>query len=982
MPEREDLISVARAIAAGLPVDWATVESSAGDESLREVIRELRVIAEIAELHHSLPGALPPSSLPAPPSGTPVLTSQADIAAGVLESPLALGSWGPFTLLERVGRGSFGEVYRAWDRRLDREVALKLLRRHDLPDDAVGSTAIEEGRLLARVRHPNVVTVHGADRIEGGVGLWMEFVHGRTLERALQERGPFSADETVAVGVEICRALAAVHQAGLLHRDIKAQNVMRQDDGRLVLMDFGAGREQPGEESGTSTDMAGTPLYLAPEIFDGQPATVQSDLYSVGVLLYHLLTGRYPVTGRTLREVRDCHRHGARVSLGDARPNLPDVLVRAIDRALHVEASARYGSAGDMAMALAIVDARAPAARPWRLLATAATLLAVAIASWTLVSPTLQQSGGSLRGTAPRPGAFSDQSAINIRRLDLPRLLFAGQLSQDGRYLPYSAESYDRLLLLDLATGKTRTLASDAGQRAQGIIAEAVVSPDSSEVAYSWQSDACRCVELRIVDARGAGNPPRLLVRDESLLAMTLADWSWDRTEILALLSKKNQTHEIALVSAQNGSVRILKAGLESLTALHLSPDGLHVAYDYPVAEDNDARDVFLLSIDRSRDVPLVRGRFQDAYPVWTPDGRGVLFVSDRSGTTGLWLVPVLAGEPHGEPQLVTKDAGALAPRSLAGDATLFYSLQSGIADVYTARFGPDGSILTDSVTQAAGGFLGSNSDPEWSPDGRSLAYVSQRRSTGPRARAIVIHSLDTGEERELWPDAPGIVQPRWSPDGRSFLVWYADRLGAGGAWLVDARTGSTLDSYGSIRHLQWAPDGGAFYFFSLRDFTRVLGTEIASGRTQEVYRVPAGHSIRAFYAVSPDGRSLALTINEPNGSRLEVVPTSGGPAHEVMRFTLPDLFSIQQWTPDGANILFTRFRTDAMLGRGVRGPIELWSVPATGGAPRSLNLKGDQLAAVRVSPDGARIAFRTGQPSGDFWLMRNFLPRTVAGRR
>src|SRR5207244_2811767 len=104
-----------------------------------------------------------------------------------------------------------------------------------------GASVIDEGRLLARIRHPNVVTVHGADRIDGRVGLWMEYIHGRTLERSLAEQGPFSAPEAGEIGIQVCRALAAVHQAGLLHRDIKAQNVMREDGGRLVLMDFGAG---------------------------------------------------------------------------------------------------------------------------------------------------------------------------------------------------------------------------------------------------------------------------------------------------------------------------------------------------------------------------------------------------------------------------------------------------------------------------------------------------------------------------------------------------------------------------------------------------------------------------------------------------------------------------------------------------------------------------------------------------------------------
>ena len=144
-------------------------------------------------------------------------------------------------MIEHVGCGRFGDVYRAWDAALDREVALKILRADD--EAAVQTDIVEEGRLMARVRHPNVVAIHGARRIDGATGLWMEFVKGRTLAAELAERGPLAAAELASVGIQLCRALAAVHSAGLVHRDVKAQNVLRDDAGRVVLGDFGTGRE-------------------------------------------------------------------------------------------------------------------------------------------------------------------------------------------------------------------------------------------------------------------------------------------------------------------------------------------------------------------------------------------------------------------------------------------------------------------------------------------------------------------------------------------------------------------------------------------------------------------------------------------------------------------------------------------------------------------------------------------------------------------
>jgi tetratricopeptide (TPR) repeat protein len=165
------------------------------------------------------------------------------------------------------------------------------------------------------------------------------------------------------MGVEICKALGAVHQAGLLHRDIKAHNVMQQDDGRLVLMDFGAGRALADE--GVATELAGTPLYLAPELFEGRPATVQSDLYSVGVLLYHLLTGAYPVQGRTVREIREGHRAGQCLALAGVTGLASDRLVDVVNRALDVNPDARCGTADEFAAELAACS-RPPVAARWR----------------------------------------------------------------------------------------------------------------------------------------------------------------------------------------------------------------------------------------------------------------------------------------------------------------------------------------------------------------------------------------------------------------------------------------------------------------------------------------------------------------------------------------------------------------------------------------------------------------------------------------
>ncbi len=333
---------LAGAILDGTPIDWASAESVA-DASERRLIERLRLLATVADFHRDL--LLRSSPAPALAEGD----GQADQPA----------RWGHLRVLERIGRGAFGEVYRAWDPRLDREVALKLLPIGSSVANRRTASIIEEGRLLARVRHPNVVTIYGAERIENRIGLWMEFIKGRTLEQVVEQDGVFKTAKAVDVGIELCRAVSAVHRAGLLHRDIKAHNVILAEDGRVVLMDFGTGRELGND----STDLAGTPLYLAPELLDGAAASVSSDIYSVGVLLYHLLTGSYPVPAKGMRDLRVAHERQEHVEITTLEPELPPKLARVIERAIDARPERRYDTVDALASSLAAFKPRPRAVR-------------------------------------------------------------------------------------------------------------------------------------------------------------------------------------------------------------------------------------------------------------------------------------------------------------------------------------------------------------------------------------------------------------------------------------------------------------------------------------------------------------------------------------------------------------------------------------------------------------------------------------------
>jgi serine/threonine-protein kinase len=347
-PNEDRWLDVAVAIADGTPIDWSARSadpSGPADDGGLWMVR-LQCLERLVRGHDAMRTSTSEAG-DAPALDT--LLTEARRAVPASDTPLRV-HWGPLIVVEKIGRGSFGDVYRAWDPRLAREVALKLIP--ESASESAGSPVVEEGRLLARVRHPNVLTVHGAERIDGRVGIWTEYVRGETLAAEVARRGPLPANEAARIGVDVCRALGAVHEAGLLHRDVKAQNIMRDAMGRLVLGDFGTGVEFDEHAAVAEPQIAGTPLYLAPEIFDHGPATVGTDLYSVGVLLYFLATGNYPVRGRTFAEIKRAHAAGRRESLGRTRPDLPAGFVDIVEALLATGPSRLYGTAAAAEVAL------------------------------------------------------------------------------------------------------------------------------------------------------------------------------------------------------------------------------------------------------------------------------------------------------------------------------------------------------------------------------------------------------------------------------------------------------------------------------------------------------------------------------------------------------------------------------------------------------------------------------------------------------
>jgi serine/threonine protein kinase len=338
-----DLIDrVAQDLAAGRDVDWDAAYAAADHTAEREQLESLRLVHQIARAHRVIAestGVDDAHTTVAAPSPT---ESAPDPAREV---------WGRYRLVQEVGSGTFGRVFKATDTALNLDVAIKILHRH-VDDELLKERLLNEGRTLARVRHDNVVRVLGVEFNGNRVGLCTEFIRGETLEQEVRARGTFSQAQAVEVGSAICRALSAVHRAGFLHRDVKARNSMRErDTGRIVLMDFGTGRDLHDELASNGVGMAGTGIYMAPEVLLGAPASFSSDTYSVGVVLYHVLTGAYPVEGNSLAALKEAHRDGLRTPLGVRRPDLPSSFVRIVEQALAPK-SERYATPAALGDAL------------------------------------------------------------------------------------------------------------------------------------------------------------------------------------------------------------------------------------------------------------------------------------------------------------------------------------------------------------------------------------------------------------------------------------------------------------------------------------------------------------------------------------------------------------------------------------------------------------------------------------------------------
>jgi serine/threonine-protein kinase len=904
--------SIVESILDGRPIDWGAAEENlAGSRSLLE---SLKIVAAVASF-----------------------TISPDLQSGAIDSLSDR-----FELRGLIGRGGSAVVHRAWDRRLHREIAIKILH----PAGSHLPSVVDEARRLARVRHRGVATIYDVHEFQGTTVICMELLRGRTLDTLVREQGLLPAQRIAEIGGQLCSALAAVHQVGLLHRDIKAHNVMVEDDGRVVLMDFGVGTEFTDRRVMT----AGTPVYMAPELLAGHPAGPESDIYSVGVLLYYLATAAYPWAVDTLTGSR---ADQPRTQLKPVRVPAGGRLGAVIARALHPDPAARFPSASAMAAAL-----RESVGEKRRVFFS--TAVAVLLVMVTLLVLLALRSQTSVIQTGP-PG----HTGMIARQLTTPDDMGGlGGISPDGTLATYLSTQGD-LKLLEIDTGATHFVARGSGE---GAIVGSRFRPLHSTVVFSVEVRVCDCLELREVAL--TGGQTRVLLRDPDLTSATVVSITPDGLRALIHAVARSGLHQLGIVDLPRPRFLPVVNVPPNMQTADLSRDGRFVVYDQSASSRDLAGDIWIADTENGASHVLVDGSSDDTMPLWAPDGRHVLFASMRTGTRGLWSVPVNNGHAAGHPEIVQRDMGLFMSVSLNSRGTLLY-WQSPVIDIETIAFDPAQGRIVGGPRPATSRFKGSNSAPAWSGDGRALVYVSERKVLGPARSTIVIRSLDTEAERDIAVPINGPLEPAWSPDGRTLVVRGPGAFdGITGARLIDVESGAVrkVIPANGLWSFQWAPDSRAFYFVGPKGIHRA---DAVNGHISPI-QVDDGWTAGRI-ALSPDGTLIGAYAVRGKAAGVIVVSASGGTPRVLLQDEdQRNVPIVWDWTPDRRHLLAVN------VSRAPQGLDELLLISVADRTVSSTGLRRRGLAWVRARPDGREIAYRAGRERRTLWTAHNLLPRSA----
>ena len=558
-----------------------------------------------------------------------------------------------------------------------------------------------------------------------------------------------------------------------------------------------------------------------------------------------------------------------------------------------------------------------------------------------------------------------------------------GEPSPDGKYLSVS-DSLVHPAIWDIETGQKRRFTRKDNWSNVMQILNSRWSPDGKNIAFCLVTKDLS-MEIWIVGMDGS--EPRMLAQGVPL------DWSKDGNFILALTGTAPAAPLMALISVRDGSLSTLSTAANpvfSWSAI-LTPDGKSVVYDFPQQEKAQDRDVFLLSIDRREVMPLVKHPADDRLLGWVPGTDIILFASNRAGTQDAWALHVADGKPQGEPILVRNGLGQISPMGSTDKGSFYYSLAVSIMEVYEGSLDLAKGTVVEPAKKIFQRVVGASRSPEWSPDGKYLAYLSQRNAGSGSQSILCLRPDKATEERELPLAIQSFWHLHWSADGRAVFATAADKENQG-LFKIDIQTGK-LDlvaqsgSGSIIKAFTVSPDGKAVFYGHFqweKKLLTIVRHDLETRQEKEIYRQAAPPDITGL-ALSPDGKYLSFcTLNIPAdqsysggpipGHVIRILPATGGETRDLLPGKIQEwVFPV--WAQDGKTILF---------GGRISGPKEtkqeIWRIPVEGGDPQKIS--SDVVGGnIQLHPDGRRIVFTSGTTLKEIWVMENFLP-ALKGRK
>ncbi len=883
---------------------------------------------------------------------------------------------GRYEVVAPLGAGGMGEVYRARDTELRRNVAVKILPEEFSSDPDRVKRFEREARAAATLAHPNLLTVFDVGRQDGRAYLVFELLEGSTLAEVMKP-GALRTREALEYAAQIARGLAAVHAGGIVHRDLKPANLFLTATGLVKIIDFGLARvtatsTQPPEETTAEVTGRGVALgtvsYMSPEQSQGLVLDARSDIFSLGTVLYEMLSGRHPFK-------RDSAAATVAAILRDDPPDLGRLdaiavgaLKQVVGRCLEKRPEDRFQTASDLALAFeALQQGREPTAdavrpRPrepegsprqpdvgrgtagrWRWIALAVGLIAAAIV-W----------GVRQGGERAVPPARLVPLTTTTGSESLP------SFSPDGEQVAFESrgersDNTDIYIKL-IGSSEVRRLTTDPAPDWVP-----TWSPDGRQIAFVRASNQGGVTTVTIHVVSPLGGPDRKLTDERPGQGMSWSpDGRWLATGATFAAQHDPAAAErgIRLIDVSGGEVRAATAprapSFDKFPAF--SPDGRHLAYASCLSPSTCHLDVIDLTAEGTATGSSRRLTTKPIWlswgPAWTSDGRSVVF---PAGITGrLWRVPAAGGQ---EPQLIELAGYRVGSVAIpAKGSRLAFERMLGHQAV--ARFVPGGrseTLVTSSFTDRF---------PDYSPDGKRFAFESSREGD---ASQIWLAEADGSNPTQLT-RGPGLFQgsPRFSPDGRTIAF---DSLGEDGRWdiwTIDTSGGPPrrfTTHPGDDNLPSWSRDGRYLYWSSDRAGARSIWRAPVAGGAEELV-TPGGGT---YSDEAPDGKTLFFTRAGFGGTALLSIDTGGGAERTVVEC----VSSVRGFVAHAAGLYYVGCGLPG-LPQGRQAPLYLRD-PATG-RDRLLGTLDHYELGLAVAPDGKSILYGSLQGEGsDLMLIENF---------